>query len=117
VGRGDAPQNEPDEALAALDRLVGVVAEVCASLSEVGERAEFIAAQRRAGVRYGEIIPLERRPLVVELTADAMQRLAEASSDFRRAEATALYAEGHTMHAIAGMFGVTRQRVSSLLRN
>jgi predicted transcriptional regulator len=66
---------------------------------------------------YGEIIPLEQRPLIVELTADAIMRLAEVSGDFRRSEAKALYAEGHTMEAIATMFGVTRQRVSSLLRD
>jgi DNA-binding transcriptional regulator LsrR (DeoR family) len=34
----------------------------------------------------------------------------------RRAEARALYAEGLTMDQIAERFGVTRQRVSALLR-
>ena len=34
----------------------------------------------------------------------------------RRAEARALYAEGLTMEQIAERFGVTRQRVSTLLR-
>jgi DNA-binding transcriptional regulator LsrR (DeoR family) len=34
----------------------------------------------------------------------------------RRAEAQALYAEGMTMEQIADRFGVTRQRVSTLLR-
>ena len=107
---------EPDETLAALQRLVAVAEHVTASLALVAERARFIADRRAEGLPYGEIIPLEQRPLVVELTAEAMQRLAEASSEFRRAEARALYAEGHTMDAIAAMFGVTRQRVSSLLR-
>jgi hypothetical protein len=105
-----------DEALAALERLVSVTAGVLATLELVAERARFIAARRLEGLPWGEIIPIEQRPLVVELTADAMQRLAEASADFRRSEARALYAEGHTMDAIAVMFGVTRQRVSSLLR-
>ena len=105
-----------DEALAALMRLVSVTAAVLETLDLVAERARFIADRRLEGMPWGEIVPIEQRPLVVELTADAMQRLAEASADFRRNEARALYAEGHTMDAIAAMFGVTRQRVSSLLR-
>ena len=107
---------EPDETLAALQRLVAVTEDVIAAVALVADRARFIAERRAEGLSYGEIIPLEQRPLVVEITADAMQRLAEASSEFRRGEARALYAEGHTMDAIATMFGVTRQRVSSLLR-
>ena len=105
-----------DEALAALKRLVSVTAGVLATLELVASRATFVVDRRLEGLPWGEIVPLEQRPLVVELTADAMQRLAEASADFRRSEARALYAEGHTMDAIASMFGVTRQRVSSLLR-
>jgi hypothetical protein len=105
-----------DEALAALKRLVAVTEGVLATLELVAERAQFIADRRLEGMPWGDIVPIEQRPLVVELTADAMQRLAEASADFRRNEARALYAEGHTMDAIAAMFGVTRQRVSSLLR-
>ena len=111
----DADANE-DEALAALMRLVAVTDGVLATLELVEQRAKFIADRRLEGIPWGEIVPLEQRPLVVELTADAMQRLAEASADFRRGEARALYAEGHTMDAIAALFGVTRQRVSSLLR-
>jgi len=53
----------------------------------------------------------------VELTRDNLATLVEAGSRLRRAEAHALHAEGMTMEQIAELFGVTRQRVSALLRS
>jgi predicted transcriptional regulator len=40
----------------------------------------------------------------------------DAGSKFRRVHARALYEEGLTMDEIAALFGVTRQRVSAVLR-
>ena len=45
------------------------------------------------------------------------EALAEFGARVRRAEAVALYGEGMTMEEIAEKFGVTRQRVSALLRD
>ncbi len=45
-----------------------------------------------------------------------LSQLADAGSRWRRAEARALHAEGLSMDVIAQLFGVTRQRVSSLLK-
>ena len=80
------------------------------------ERAETIRRERLAGHTYRDIESGQQRPLIVELTRDNLAALVEAGSRLRRAEAHALHAEGMTMEQIAALFGVTRQRVSALLK-
>lgn len=71
---------------------------------------------RAEGRTWAEIVPEEGHPLVVELLAANFGRLSTAGSRLRRAQAKALHDEGMTMEQIARAFGVTRQRVSALLR-
>ena len=56
------------------------------------------------------------RLLIVQLLTESSKALDTSGSNVRRAEAQALHAEGMTMEHIAERFGVTRQRVSTLLR-
>jgi uncharacterized protein YjcR len=63
-----------------------------------------------------EIVPEEETPLLVQLLTESAGTLHEHGSRVRRTEARTLYAEGLTMEQIARLFGVTRQRVSVLLR-
>jgi hypothetical protein len=96
-----------------------VVVAVAASrrrLSLIEVRAAEWQRFRDEGLCYSEIVWLEERPLVVELLADTIALLHEVSGPFRRVEARALHAEGVTMDRIASLFGVTRQRVSNLVR-
>lgn len=55
-------------------------------------------------------------PLVVELVTSNIDTLQRLGSRFRAAQAHALRAEGMTIQTIANLFGVTRQRISALLR-
>jgi len=80
------------------------------------DRAATIRRERLAGRAYRDIESGQQRPLIVELTRDNLAALVEAGSRLRRAEARALHAEGMTMEQIAALFGVTRQRVSALLK-
>ncbi len=63
-----------------------------------------------------EIIPEEKTPLIVQLLTESADALHEHGSRVRRTEARALHREGMTMDQIARLFGVSRQRVSALLR-
>jgi len=105
-----------DPVLAALEN----VKEALAVNVEVGtlalERAERLIAEHRAGRRWSEVVPAEDKPLIVELLSANLERLSSAGSRLRRAQAKALHDEGMTMEQIAGCFGVTRQRVSALLK-
>ena len=79
-------------------------------------RIAQIQRQREAGRSYREIVEAEQAPLVVRLLTESGQALAETGARVRRTEALALHEEGMTMDQIAEKFGVTRQRVSGLLR-
>ena len=106
-----------DPVLEALDELVRALRGNHERIQATIARAERIREQREAGMSYREIESGEARPLIVELTRDNLAALVEAGSRLRRAEARALHAEGMTMEQIAELFGVTRQRVSALLRS
>jgi DNA primase large subunit len=78
-----------------------------------------ILAIRRAredGRPLREIVPLEDAPLIVQLLTENTNLLHSYGNRVRRTEARALHREGMTMDEIAKLFGVTRQRVSALLR-
>jgi DNA-binding CsgD family transcriptional regulator len=102
-----------------LEALADLVAALEANMDRARasiERAETIRRERVAGRLYREIESGQERPLIVEMTRDNLAALVEAGSRLRRAEARALHAEGMTMEQIANLFGVTRQRVSALLK-
>lgn len=111
----DRAQNIDDEVLDALEALAAVIGDQ-SHARQINRRAEVIRRRRRAGEGYADIVDSESRPLIVEVLSDYIEELLRASARFRRSEAAALYAEGLTMEQIAELFGVTRQRVSALLR-
>ena len=73
-------------------------------------------AARRFGASYADIVSSRDGPLLVHLLTESSAALDTSGATVRRAEAQALYREGLTMEQIAEHFGVSRQRVSALLR-
>ncbi len=67
-------------------------------------------------VTVAELMRREPGPPIVELLSANLAMLKDAGATLRGVQAEALRAEGLTMAEIADLFGVTRQRVSSLLR-
>ncbi len=86
-------------------------------MAKIERRIAEIRRQRSAGWSYREIVEATDEDLSVQLITEATQALDEFGARVRRAEALALYHEGMTMEEIARKFGVTRQRVSALLRD
>ena len=78
------------------------------------------AAELRIGLASGEplvdLVRGEDEPRVVELISTNLTTLATAGAELRAAKALALRAEGLTIDAISDLFGVTRQRISALLK-
>jgi hypothetical protein len=105
-----------DPVLEALDDLLDALEANAARIRATIERAATMRRMRHEGHSYREIESGQTDPLVVALTRDNLAALVEAGSRFRRTEAQTLHAEGMTMEQIAELFGVTRQRVSALLR-
>lgn len=110
---GQAP-SEP--LLLALDELERAARDVTRAVDLLTDRAEWIRGARRAGSAWRDIVDAEERPLIAELLTTTISRFESAGTRFRQAKARALHDEGMTMEQIAGLFGVTRQRVSVLLR-
>jgi DNA-binding CsgD family transcriptional regulator len=116
MAAGEDSENNDDEVLAALDALCRALEQNTERNDRAIERAAAIHRMRADGMSYREIVAAEKAPLIVELTRQNLNNLVEAGSRLRRAEAAALHAEGMTMDEIAALFGVTRQRISALLK-
>ncbi|SEL31979.1 hypothetical protein SAMN04515665_11132 [Blastococcus sp. DSM 46786] len=105
-----------DTALDALEELVRRIDESVDELARARARAEALLAARRAGRPWLELVTEESRPLVVESISTVLSCLATAGSQWRREEAAALQREQVSINRIAALFGVTRQRISALLK-
>jgi hypothetical protein len=101
----------------ALRDLEGALEANARRMARIKRRIAEIRRQRSAGRSYREIVEATKGDLSVQLITEATQALDEVGARVRRREALALYGEGMTMEEIAKKFGVTRQRVSALLRD
>ena len=110
------PARADDAAGRALTTLVDEIGLVIGELERARERAAELQAERRQGRSWYAIVDAEERPLIVEQISAAMASLARAGSGWRRAQAHALHDEDVSINRIAVLYGVTRQRVSTLLR-
>jgi len=108
-----APTDPFRKALLDLDRVLDVNLE---HITVIKRRIAEIERQRSDGLSYTEIVEGASGPLLVQLITESRQALDGFGGRVRRAEALALHQEGMTMEAIAERFGITRQRVSALLR-
>jgi hypothetical protein len=114
VDSGGRDADEP--ATAALSTLVTELDSCIAALHHARERAERLLEQRRRGRAWIDIVTAESRPLIVESMSTVMATLATAGHAWRREQARALHDEDVSINRIAALFGVTRQRISALLR-
>jgi hypothetical protein len=114
---GDAAgEHADDAAVQALRALVAQLERTVTELQAVTERADQLISQRAAGWSWREIVGREQRPLIIETITRALDDLGEAGSRFRREEALALRREQISITRISELFGVSRQRVSTLLQ-
>jgi Homeodomain-like domain len=111
------PTRTEDSVLHALDGLVDALAQNIAASQTAVERARVIRELRGRGLAYRDIAETIGEPMVIQLVTDNLDRLRSSGARLRQAHAAALYDEGLTMDQIATLFGVSRQRVSALLRS
>ena len=106
-----------DPALLALHALVAALDASAEELAHARTRAAELVTQREAARSWLDIVSAETRPLVVERVSTVLASLTGAGSAFRREQARALHTEQVSINRIAALFGVTRQRISALLRD
>ncbi|MCV2490339.1 hypothetical protein OF117_13300, partial [Geodermatophilus sp. YIM 151500] len=105
-----------DAAARALEHLWAEIDLCIGELERARDRAGRLLEQRASGRQWLDIVTTESRPLVVESISTVLSSLATAGHAWRRDQAAALQAEGVSINRIAALFGVTRQRISALLR-
>lgn len=112
----DAQDQSGDPAERSLERLVSELDRCADELARARARAEVLLRERRSGRAWTDIVSGEPRPLVVERISTVLATLATAGHSWRREQAYALQREHVSINRIAAMFGVTRQRISALLK-
>ena len=117
LGQDQRPDaRDRDEVLDALEAVVEALEQNSLRNEMAVEWAQAIRRLRAEGRSYREIFTAEDPPLILDLIRANLQSLLDVGSRLRRVEAHALHEQGMTMEQIAELFGVTRQRVSALLR-
>jgi hypothetical protein len=104
------------DVVTAIDDLVEAIGETCEDADAVVGAAKDLRARAAASPSLGAALSQEDPPVLQEVAA-LHQRLGESLSRLRRAEAAQLRREGETVEQIAERFGVSRQRISALLRS
>ena len=105
-----------DDVVEALNQLVAALERNKARIDQAIERAAVLCEERRTGRSWKEILDDEGRPVVIAIIGENLDEIYTAGGRFRRVLAKQLYDEGLSMEQVARVFGVTRQRVSALLR-
>jgi predicted XRE-type DNA-binding protein len=105
-----------DEFLEALTGLEQTLADNQKRATLIKKRIAQLRRMRSRGASYAEMVSITDGPLIVQLLTESSKALDTSGAHVRRVEAQALYDEGMTMEQIAERFGVTRQRVSTLLK-
>ena len=84
---------------------------------QIKKRVRYLLTRLEAGDQLHDIIEAEPPPLIPSLITANIAALHDVGAALRKAEAAALRAHGYTMDRIAELFGVTRQRISHLLKD
>ena len=101
--------------IAALDQLESALRQSHDDIEGLLVRIEQLRQNLQEGRPLSEVVDTAARPLIIESLTALLDRLGDASSTLRRAEAQQLFAEGFTRTRIAATFGVSRQRATTLL--
>ena len=106
-----------DDVVEALEDLVAGLQRNRDRIDQAIAQARIMAEVRGQGRPWQEILSGPPGAQVLDVIGQNLDELYATGSRLRRAQARALYDEGMSMEAIAGLFGVTRQRVGALLRD
>jgi hypothetical protein len=119
VGEGGATRSQTPEGSAstmhALDELAVVLDRTSTDFERLAERARALRSELAEGMDLARAMAAEPRPLIITRMTQVIDELTAAARAVRRSEAEQLRKEGLSQQAIAGVFGVTRQRVAALL--
>jgi hypothetical protein len=115
-GEGEPGESGEDPVVAALAALSDVAASSANDLISLNEDLAALRNHRVRGRSWHRIISEGDSPNPLPTLTTIATNFARASGAFRRALAVGLRKEGMQVSEIAVLFGVSRQRVSALIR-
>lgn len=105
-----------DPVVEAIGELAGAIEENARDERLLARRPRRLSSGRAAGRSWRRLLDSEPDPGSLVVVGRILGRLSTASGGFRRALARSVHDEGEPVAAIARRFGVTHQRVSTILR-
>jgi hypothetical protein len=112
----ESGETREDPVVAALSTLSDVATHSADDLMGLNDHLETIRSHRVRGWSWHRIISDDAVPNPLAVLTAIAANFARASGAFRRALAVGLRKEGMQVTEIAALFGVSRQRVSALIR-
>ena len=113
---GSAFPEPHDSAVEALCKLTDEIDRSLEQLQHARRQAEALLKARQSGRDWREVMGNEAKPMVLEEVSGVLGALSTVGGTWRREQVKALASEGVSINQIAALFGVTRQRISALLR-
>jgi DNA-directed RNA polymerase sigma subunit (sigma70/sigma32) len=112
------PRDSPERAefLDALRRLDRALDENIDRAQRMKRRIVELETACATGRPISDVLPEQETQSIPQMLSASGEALQEHGTRFRRTKAQVLHREGMTMEGIARLFGVTRQRISVLLR-
>lgn len=112
-----AIEGEPEDPIdVSLGELTSKLDETIEEGQQLNGELRRVRSRRAAGASMWEAIGPGRPPRAVALLDEMLGSLAEVSGVLRRVLVSGLHREGERVGAIAARFGVSHQRISTLLR-
>jgi hypothetical protein len=108
---------QQSEMVDALDDMVIALQATCHASQTAAEEATELRERSRTGTPLHEALKRNEGPALVQRISALQRRLSQAASRLRRVQARRLHGEGLTTEHIATIFGVSRQRISAILRD
>lgn len=105
-----------DPVVQAIDQLADAIEENARDERRLARRLRRLRAGRAAGRSWRRLLDSEPDPGTLMVVGRVLARMSGASGVLRRALAQAVRGEGETVAEIARRFGVSHQRVSTILR-
>lgn len=110
------PRPSLDAADQALSQFIAEIGDMLDHLRRARQQAVEAQGLRRLGHTWYAIAVGQQGPLIVQRIAMVIAALGDAGGHWRREQARALHRERLSVTRIAELYGVSRQRVSVLLR-
>lgn len=110
-----ADTEDGDPVLGALDVVATVGDETATSAKELADKSRAAGKERSGGATVGELMSRGRPQEILGLGETLAKRLLAAGSYLRKALVKGLANEGWGVGAISKLFGVSHQRISTLL--